>query len=336
VTGVAGLRDLRWGKSGAVADFDLDGDLDIFVTNSAGVHEPGTHAFWRNDVVTDNNWLIVKLVGLDNRREPFGAEVEVTVGDRTWRRLRTSSQGYLSYSSPELHFGVGPHERVDSVVVKWPNGDVDTVEDVRTSRRMTIVQREGLRVPALVAPMLRGVEQRGGVRLSWDAAALDAGIDRFILQRTAEGGVGGTIGTIEAEPGRRTYEFVDDRVEAGRRYTYRLTVASGDLQVQGDALSLLVNPMARRVEVRPAAPNPFNPRTTLSWRVASDTEVVRLRLFDARGRLVREFDPPSSTGWNSITWDGTDRNGSQVASGNYRFVVEADGQMETIPLTLVR
>ena len=201
---------------------------------------------------------------------------------------------------------------------------------------MTIVQGEGLRLPALVAPTLRGVEQRGGVRLTWDAAALDAGIDRFILQRTGDGGVGGTIATIDAEPGRQTYSFVDDRVEAGQRYTYRLTVASGDLQVQGDAVSLLVNPMARRVEVRPAAPNPFNPRTTLSWRVASDTEVVRLRLFDSRGRLVREFDPPVASGWNSITWDGTDRNGSQVASGNYRFVVEADGQMETVPLTLVR
>jgi hypothetical protein len=336
VTGVAGLRDLRWGKSGAFADFDLDGDLDLFVTNSAGVQEPGTHAFWRNDTITDNHWLRVKLVGAEGRGGPFGAEVEVTAGDRTWRRLRTASQGYLSFSSPELHFGVGQNERVDSVVVRWPNGDVDTVENVRTNRRMTIVQNEGLRVPALVAPLLRGAESRDGIRLTWDAPAAGSGADRFLLQRTAEGGIGGTLATIHVEAGRQTYEYVDRQVEAGRRYTYRLTVASGDLSVQGDAVNVLVNPMARRVEVAPAAPNPFNPRTTLTWRVAPDVETVRLRLFDTRGRLVREFDPPATAGWNSIVWDGTDRGGAQVASGTYRFVVEADGQMESVSLTLVR
>ena len=47
-------------------------------------------------------------------------------------------------------FDADSGERVDSVVVKWPNGDVDTVEDVRTSRRMTIVQGEGLRVPVML------------------------------------------------------------------------------------------------------------------------------------------------------------------------------------------
>ena len=217
------------------------------------------------------------------------------------------------------------------LVRKYGGSSLADIDRIRT-----IVQGEGLKVPILVAPMLRGVEQRGGIRLSWDAPGVGLEIDRFILQRTAEGEIGGTIATIEVDPGRGVYDYFDDRIEPGRRYTYRLTVASGDLQVQGDALTLTVNPMARRVEVRPAAPNPFNPRTTLSWRVAPDTEVVRLRLLDARGRLVREFDPPAASGWNSVVWDGTDRNGSQVASGNYRFVVEADGQMESIPLTLVR
>ena len=144
------------------------------------------------------------------------------------------------------------------------------------------------------------------------------------------------MAVIDVEPGRRSYEFVDTQVEPGRRYRYRLTVASGGLRVQGDEVNLLVGAMARRVEVRPAVPNPFNPRTTLSYRVAPGTETVRLRLFDVRGRLVREFVPTPVTGWNSVVWDGADHRGRQVSSGNYRFVVEADGQMESTSLTLVR
>ena len=36
------------------------------------------------------------------------------------------------------------------------------------------------------------------------------------------------------------------------------------------------------------------------------------------------------------TWDGTDAQGRAVASGNYRFLVEADGRVKSTSLTLVR
>jgi hypothetical protein len=174
------------------------------------------------------------------------------------------------------------------------------------------------------------------VRLTWSAPGAGADVDRFILQRAADGGVGGTLAVIEVDPDRDRYEYVDTQVDPGRRYRYRLTVASGHLEVQGDEVSLQVGAMARRVEVRPASPNPFNPRTTLQWRVAPGTGSVRLSLFDVRGRLVREFEPSAAAGWNTLVWDGTDRSGSRVASGTYRFVVEADGQAESVSLTLVR
>ena len=334
-TNAAGLHDLGWGKAGTFADFDLDGDLDLFVTNSHEEGTPGSHHFWRNDSTNAGNWLIVSLAGREGARDAFGAEVVVTAGGTTCRRLRTASTGYLSFSSPELHFGVGASDRVESIVVNWADGSTDVVNDLRSNRRLTIVQGLGLKVPTLVVPMMRGVEDDGRIRLSWEVPG-GSDYDRFFVQRAADGGIGGTIAVIDVEPRRSSYEFVDAQVEPGQRYRYRLTVASGELRVQGDEVNLVVGAMARRVEVRPASPNPFNPRTTLSYRVAPGTEKVRLRLFDVRGRLVREFVPAPVTGWNTVVWDGADQRGRQVSSGNYRFVVEADGQIESTSLTLVR
>ncbi|MBD3348078.1 MAG: T9SS type A sorting domain-containing protein [Candidatus Eisenbacteria bacterium] len=66
------------------------------------------------------------------------------------------------------------------------------------------------------------------------------------------------------------------------------------------------------------APNPFNPRTTLSFSVPPSAGPVSISVYDASGRLVRSlFDGPSEPGKHRVTWDGRDGAGNRVASGIY-------------------
>ena len=83
-------------------------------------------------------------------------------------------------------------------------------------------------------------------------------------------------------------------------------------------------------------PNPFNPETTLSYDLP-EAGVVRLSLYNMSGQLVRTLeDGERSAGSCSVTWDGTDDTGRDVASGVYLSRMEVSGFSAVRKLVLVR
>ena len=73
------------------------------------------------------------------------------------------------------------------------------------------------------------------------------------------------------------------------------------------------------------APNPFNPRTTVSFAMPQAAQ-ARVQVFDLRGHLVRTLhDGRLEAGRHDVVWDGTDRAGRTVATGVY-FVRLDDGR----------
>jgi hypothetical protein len=83
-------------------------------------------------------------------------------------------------------------------------------------------------------------------------------------------------------------------------------------------------------------PNPFNPRTTLAFELASDQQVA-LNIYSLDGRLVRELiSGTRSAGRHEVAWDGLDRSGRAVPSGTYLYRLQAGGQVQTRTMALVR
>jgi hypothetical protein len=87
----------------------------------------------------------------------------------------------------------------------------------------------------------------------------------------------------------------------------------------------------------PAAPNPFNPRTTLRFELPVAAP-VDLRILDVAGRLVAVLRSGAvmDAGLHAAAWDGRDRLGRAVASGSYVARLEAGGRVRTTRLCLVR
>jgi len=88
--------------------------------------------------------------------------------------------------------------------------------------------------------------------------------------------------------------------------------------------------------LHPNYPNPFNAETTIAYDVAEPRQ-VRLAVYTLTGQLVRTLvDGEQPAGSYSVTWDGRDGTGRDVASGVYVCRLEARGHRTTRKMLLVR
>jgi hypothetical protein len=88
-------------------------------------------------------------------------------------------------------------------------------------------------------------------------------------------------------------------------------------------------------------PNPFNPRTTISFAIPGETQAVavqaRLAVFDLRGRLVKVLvEKDLRPGRYSIVWDGREANGGEAPSGIYFYRLKAGTFAETRKMLLMK
>jgi len=83
-------------------------------------------------------------------------------------------------------------------------------------------------------------------------------------------------------------------------------------------------------------PNPFNPATTIAYEIA-EPGWVRLRIFDVRGRLVRQLvDRALAAGPHDVTWMGDDEQRRGVGSGVYFYRLDTARQSLTRRMVLLR
>ena len=116
----------------AYGDLDGDGDLDLVVVN---LDEPV--AIYRNDA-RGRNRLLVSLRGTRANSSGIGARAEIeSAGLRQVRELSPMT-GYLSCNAPQLHFGLGDAEKIDSLTVKWPAGGRQIFRDLAVNAHYII------------------------------------------------------------------------------------------------------------------------------------------------------------------------------------------------------
>ena len=106
-------QDMVDGKQVGLGDYNLDGDLDMYM-----VALDGKLRLFRNDGGNGNHYLKMKLVGLKagsakNNHFGIGAKIEVRAGDLYQMQVVTS---------PNIHFGMGNRTKADVVRILWTNG----------------------------------------------------------------------------------------------------------------------------------------------------------------------------------------------------------------------
>jgi hypothetical protein len=154
VTVSSGTGHLQKGHGISFADYDDDGDLDIFAELGGAV--PGDKAFnalFRNPA-RGRHWLKLRLVGTRTNRAAFGAQIRVDLkgpGDaiRSVYRHVGSDSSYGGNTLVET-VGLGDATSVTSITVRWPvSGDRQTFRDL--SADQTLELTEGSVSPRILA-----------------------------------------------------------------------------------------------------------------------------------------------------------------------------------------
>src|SRR2546430_4848317 len=122
---VAGIISFDRGRGAALADFNLDGMLDLVQVNYGAPVR-----LWRNAGAGDashpramGNWLALSVAQSRPNASAIGAWVEVRVGDRIMRRELTVGGGHAGGQLGWIHFGLGGAAGAD-VRIAWPGGEI--------------------------------------------------------------------------------------------------------------------------------------------------------------------------------------------------------------------
>jgi tetratricopeptide (TPR) repeat protein len=138
------------GRGAAFADYDADGDADLFI-----VRHGGRARLLRNDS-PGGNWVGFKVRATSGHPSGIGAQIVVRVGDRAYLREVGAGPSYLSQNFSDVLFGLGEAARVDRVEITWPGGVQEVWSDLEVDR---LWQLEEGRPPQPVAkPVATGAE----------------------------------------------------------------------------------------------------------------------------------------------------------------------------------
>lgn len=134
----AGITDTYNGRGIALADYNHDGLLDIYVANQGA---PSSYYVNRTEPPTGASFLRIQLVGrpdlslrlggrtLASTTNAVGARVTIQTCDGKMMREVQGGAGYSSQSEYPLHFGVPNPAAVERITVQWPSGRSQEVTD---------------------------------------------------------------------------------------------------------------------------------------------------------------------------------------------------------------
>ncbi|MDY8138400.1 VCBS repeat-containing protein [Aquimarina sp. 2201CG5-10] len=135
-----GLDQKTFSNGAAYADLDNDGDLEIIVNN---INE--TAFIYKNNTIenTRQNFLRIALKDKNNKNT-LGTKITIHYKNQKQFIETTNVRGIYSTSEQIVHFGLNTEEKINKVVVNWPNGKQTLLKNVETNQLITLFMNEAV------------------------------------------------------------------------------------------------------------------------------------------------------------------------------------------------
>jgi tetratricopeptide (TPR) repeat protein len=134
VSGAVGLDFVEDGRAFALADFDHDGRLEIFLKNR---NAPQLRVM-KNMIETLPPSIVFRLKGTKSNRDAIGAAITVESGAGRQVRSLQAGSGFLSQHSKEVFLGLGQAKETVRASIHWPSGLVQEFPDLPVNNRIWI------------------------------------------------------------------------------------------------------------------------------------------------------------------------------------------------------
>jgi hypothetical protein len=137
-----GLDTRSYSNGATYADLDNDGDLDLIVNNI------NDHAFiCRNNAETQlsNHFLSIAFRGSDFNPMGIGSRVTLYSGGQKQVAELFLTRGFMSSTSGVLHFGLGPANVIDSLIVRWPDRSEQKIIGVPSDTIITLELKDAIK-----------------------------------------------------------------------------------------------------------------------------------------------------------------------------------------------
>jgi hypothetical protein len=151
VTTSSNTGHLQKGHGVAFADFNNDGQLDVYAVMGGALPSDVAHNALFANPGHSGHWLQLHLEGTTSNRSAIGARIKVTVaaagGDREIF-ASVSSGGSFGASPLRQHVGLGDARAIRSIEIRWPGGsEVQTLHGVEMDSAIKIRQGEAAFAP---------------------------------------------------------------------------------------------------------------------------------------------------------------------------------------------
>ncbi len=139
--------DYGVGSRMAVADYDADGFLDVFVSNTVfeatqSIYLGSPHQLYRNQG-NGNHWIELDLEGVVSNRDGVGARILATAGGVTQLREQGGGMHLFGQNQQRIHFGLGSNSQVD-LKIQWPSGIIQELYNVSADQVLQVVETESI------------------------------------------------------------------------------------------------------------------------------------------------------------------------------------------------
>jgi hypothetical protein len=149
----AGLQELplKSRRGAAFGDVFNTGNIDVLLLNVGEAP-----SLLKNMNASAFHRVLFKLIGTKSNRAAIGARVTIRAAGVMQFNEVHGGGSYLSQNDLRLHFGLGTAKKMESVEIRWPNGTVETLQNVAADCIYTIVEGAGIRDTKSLPPPVGG------------------------------------------------------------------------------------------------------------------------------------------------------------------------------------